>query len=103
MISKIIDKLGSEPAQNIIFTLENGKDIYLYFEFSPVNSCWFVDIEYEDFVLKGIQLSYSDNILKQYSRMLPFGIQVDSSTGFSPMAIDSFINDLNRVIVNENS
>lgn len=97
----IIDKVGNESKQNIKVVLSDGETLSLYLWFSPICSCWFVNVNYKDFVLNGLQLVYSNNILIQYERIFPFGMQIASRTGLSPMLIDSFVNELNAVIINE--
>lgn len=99
--SKIIDKLSDEGRQNIQFVLSTGDIVYLTFYYSINCNAWFVNVEYKDFVLNGLQVVYSDNILNQYSNILPFGIQVDSVNGLSPYTLNSFKDGINSVIINE--
>ena len=99
--SNFIDKLGNEPIQNIQFVLSNNEIIYFTFRFLTNCNCWVADIEYNDFILNSIQLTYNDNVLEQYKNILPFGLQVDSVSGLSPMLINSFSDGINKVIINE--
>ena len=99
--SNFIDKLGGEGRQQIQFELSTREIIYFTFYWCSNVNYWYMDIEYKDFVLSGLQLVYSDNILQQYKNILPFGIQVDSKTGLSPITQNAFSDSLNRVIVNE--
>ena len=99
--SNFIDKLSDEPIQEIQFVLSNNDIIYFTFRFLTNCNCWVVDIEYNNFILNSLQLTYSDNCLKQYQNILPFGLQVDSVSGLSPMQINSFSDGINRVIINE--
>lgn len=99
--SNYIDKLSDEGRQNIEFSLINQEIIYFTFYFSYTNNYWYMDVQYKDFILNGLQVVYSDNLLYQYKNILPFGVQVDSKTGLSPITINSFKDGLNRVIVNE--
>lgn len=99
--SNFIDKLGNEGRQNIQFELSTKEIIYFTFYWCSSVNYWYMDIEYKEFTLKGLQVVYSDNLLEQYKRILPFGIQVDSTSGLSPITQNAFSDGINRVIVNE--
>lgn len=98
--SRVITKLSAEQLQFITAVLPDGTNIYLNFYFNYNTNHWYLDVEYKNFIYNGIQIVYSDNLLRQFTRILPFGIQVDSKTGLSPLSINSFKDGLNRIIIN---
>lgn len=101
MQSSILDKITNEAKQNIQFVLSNGETIDLFVYYSIITGYWFMNIKYKEFVLYGLQMVFSDNLLIQYENVLPFGIQITSITGLSPISLDSFSNQYNQVIINE--
>lgn len=99
--SSILDNLGDEARQQIQFQLLNGKLIFFTFFYSVNNNAWFVDMEYEDFILYGLRIVNNASLLRQYNNILPFDIEVTSVSGFNPYTIDCFKNGLNTFIINE--
>lgn len=101
MLSRELTKLGNEERQEIEFVLSNGNSLFLNFYFNINTNFWYLNIEYEDFKYNGIQVVYHDNLLRQFSNLLPFGIQIYSTNGLSPMTINSFIDGSCKVVINE--
>lgn len=99
--SKIIDKVGDEAKQNIQFVLSSGDIVYITLYFNLNVNYWYIDIEYNKFKIYGLQVVYSLNLLEQFSRILPFGLEVYSLSGISPYTITSFKEGINSLIINE--
>lgn len=100
-MGKIIDKIGDEARQNIQFVLSNGETVFITLYFDINVNYWYIDLQYNDFIINGLQVVYSDNLLNQFSRVLPFGLQVYSLSGISPYTITSFKDGVNAIIINE--
>ena len=96
-----IDNINDITTQNIQFQLKDNSIIYITLKFLDNINCWFMNIQYKNFTLNNIQLTYNDNILSQYENILPFGIQITSKSGFNPMGRQCFINKDNAIIINE--
>ena len=59
--------------------------------FSPRTQNWYIDIEYESFIQKGIKLVREPNLLAKHINVLPFGLCVTVSDNFEPFLINDFV------------
>ena len=95
---RVIIGLTSDPVQIFRFPLDNGELVTFTIQFKSAVQMWFIDVEYNDFVAKGLRLNNNTNMLFQYSNIIPFGLYVEIADGTEPF----LINDLQsgRVQIN---
>lgn len=88
---KIIDRINSSPQQSFtLLTEEDGQKINCDIRYLPTQRQWILDLQYQDFTLRGIALVNSVNILRNYRNILPFGIGIFTVDGFDPFFVQDF-------------
>ena len=85
-----ITEINDDPKQ-ILYLVINGYDkAKLTLEFKPNQYSWFYSLEWQNFSTFNEKISNSPNILRQYRKILPFGILIGTDGGQDPMSIDAF-------------
>lgn len=84
---------GIRAVPNQIFrtAIEQGTIIFeLYYR--PAIQMWMLDLTFEDFIVKGLRVCNSPDLLTQFSNLMPFGLMcsVVSVSGYEPSLIDDF-------------
>lgn len=86
-----ITKLTDDASQRFTLVGENGEDIGFSVRFLSTQQQWVFDVSIGDFVLTGVQLVMSPNLLRGYKNLLNFGIMCQSTDGEDPFYINDFI------------
>jgi hypothetical protein len=83
--------ISSEPKQRHQLVIDGSTDkVSLTLEYRSDLYAWFFSAEWGTFSVNNERLNTDFNILRQHSRVLPFGISCDSLDGTDPMFVDSF-------------
>lgn len=91
---QILNNITNEASQKISVLFDDtSKKIVLELVYRPTQTGWFVDITYEDFIVRGLRVCLSNNLLSQFQNQIPFGLLVISSDGYEPLSIEDFITD----------
>jgi hypothetical protein len=87
---RFLNKITNAPSQRFFLTGNPGQRIIMDLRYLPTQQLWLMDIEYENFTVKGIAVLSSPNLLRNYRNIIPFGIACLSSGGLDPYFIDDF-------------
>ncbi len=91
---QLLNNITNDSSQKITVLFDDtSKKIILELVYKPTQLGWFLNVEYENFSLKGIRICISSNLLNQWSNVIPFGILVISSDSQEPFSIEDFITD----------
>lgn len=91
---QLINNITNEASQKISILFDDtSKKIVLELVYRPTQTGWFVDITYEDFIVRGLRVCINNNLLSQFQNRIPFGLLVISSDGYEPLSIEDFITD----------
>lgn len=86
-----IQQITSAPLQQQALTLDDGTRVTIKLYFRPMQYGWFLEeLTYGSFVLRGLRISNSPNMLYQWRNLLPFGIACFSSGNREPMLQQDF-------------
>lgn len=85
-----INKITNDPQQLITLTGIKGVTIQVALRFMPRIQRWMMDIDTSDFSLKGLAITTSPNILRQYRNQITFGIACVADSGIDPFTIEDF-------------
>jgi len=88
-----ITTLNNSSHQQFDFALEGYDSVRVYLEFKPQQYGWFMTLTWGSFVLSNERLSVSDNLLRQFRDMIPFGIMITGIDAIDPSSIDSWIDN----------
>ncbi|MCK4789143.1 MAG: hypothetical protein KAV87_35705 [Desulfobacteraceae bacterium] len=88
-----ISNLKDNYKQSVSFALEDGTDTAtLTLHFHSNMKAWYMDLEYGDFVLKNRRLYSNPNILRQWRKILPFGLSCFCLDNQDPYFVTDFKN-----------
>lgn len=95
-----IQKITNDPRQSQTVILPDGTSFFLSIYFRPLQYGWFIDrLVYEEFVLQGMRIVNSPNMLHQWSTKLPFGLACFSLNNREPMLLQDFSTDKSTLYV----
>lgn len=75
-----IQQVTSDARQTQNLILPDGSLLGFSLYFSLQQAGWFASLTYGDFVLNGMRVVVSPNMLRQYQNLLPFGLACFSTT-----------------------
>jgi hypothetical protein len=87
---RYINKITDAAQQQIYLTGNPGQRISLYMRYLPSQQFWLMDVEYNDFTVKGILVVTSPNLLRAFKNIIPFGIACTTVNGLDPYYSDDF-------------
>jgi hypothetical protein len=79
-----VNQISSDPKQSQILYLPDGTAISVSFEYMPQQYGWFLNLVYGNFVLNGVRITTSPNMLHQYRNLIPFGLCVSMVNNLEP-------------------
>ncbi len=82
--------ITNEPRQRIQVNLEDDETASLVFRYLPAVEQWFIKVEYSDFTLDVYKIHNSFNMLRSFSRLIPFGIRIRVIDGGEPFLLEDF-------------
>ncbi|AWI10316.1 phage baseplate plug family protein [Ereboglobus luteus] len=83
---KLIPPLSDSPRQRFSFVLEDNRRVDFTLQYVSQQRGWFFDLDCEDdFALSGIRLVSSQNILRPWRAIIPFGLAVVTLSEGEPM------------------
>jgi hypothetical protein len=88
-----IDSITADYKQRMQLTIENYGYATLTINYKPNQLGWFFDLEWQDFAVYNQKLTMAPNILRQYRKILPFGLMCINSYGIDPIVLESFVLD----------
>ncbi len=95
---RVITGLTSDPIQIFRFPLDNGQLVKFTIQFKPAVQMWFIDLEYNSFIIRGLRLNNNTNMFCQYKNIIPFGLYIEIADGTEPFLINDLQSE--RVKIN---
>lgn len=87
-----LDTVSSSPSQRIAVVLEDGAELLLTLVYRAATQRWSIDVDYSGLAVQGINLCTHPNILREWRRIIPFGIGCVTADGSDPVYQDDFEN-----------
>lgn len=95
-----VQNLTNNSRQKQTLALPDGTFIVIELYFIEMQQGWFItNLTYGEFVLRGVRISNSPNILYQYKNQIPFGLACFSSAEREPMLADDFASGASKLYV----
>lgn len=86
-----VTSITNDPYQKQTLFLPNGQSVVLFLYFRPMQFGWFIpELRYQDFVIKGLRITNSPNMLFQFMNQIPFGLACYSKENREPTLQDDF-------------
>lgn len=87
---KRLDGIRASGTQKLATTASNGDIVNITLYFNAATQSWKMDVECNNFSLKGNRVFSSLNMLSQYEKIIPFGLAVITEGGGEPFIINDF-------------
>lgn len=95
-----IQNLTADSRQKQVLVLPSGDQVTIQLYFVPLQLGWFLtSLTYKNFVLNGIRITNSPNILYQWRNQIPFGLACFSQQNLEPMLQQSFLSGASRLFI----
>lgn len=86
-----IQNITDSPLQSMTLILYNGQPVNLTMYFISMQFGWFItNLTYGSFVLNGLRITNSPNMLYQFKNIIPFGLGCFSSQEREPTQQQDF-------------
>lgn len=95
-----IQNITDDSRQRQALVLPDGTEILLSIYFIPMQLGWFItSLVYQDFVLTGLRITNSPDILYQFRNQIPFGIACISDQDREPTQQQDFSSGASKLYV----
>lgn len=94
-----ITQITSATSQTQALTLPDGSQITFDIAFYPLQQGWFFDVTYGTFVLKGVRVTASPNMLRQWRYQIPFGLGCNTFLTREPNQQQDFVSNAFQLYV----
>lgn len=99
---KEITSITSRSKQHMILVLENNETVDFLLYFLPRQESWYFDFTYNDLTVNGSKVTISPNSLRQFRKIIPFGIAFAGTSFVEPFSIDDFSSGrINMFVLNK--
>lgn len=96
----LIQGISAQPLQRQTLVLPDGTSLVLEIYFRPQQLGWFInDLTYGDFVLHGVRITNSPNILNQWRNRIPFGLGCFSAANREPSLQQDFSSGTSKLYI----
>lgn len=86
-----VNQITNDPLQSQSLILPDGTTIEMTLYFIQQQSGWFFNsLVYGDFLISGMRICNSPNMMHQYRNLIPFGISCYSTNAREPSLIGDF-------------
>ncbi len=85
-----ITSLTDNPKQLHQLVLENNETAEFRLYFSARQESWYFDLVYKDLTINCLKVVISPNTIRNFKRLLPFGIAFLSNGDVEPFQLDDF-------------
>lgn len=95
-----IQNITADARQKQTLVLDDGSFVEISIAFVPMQQGWFItSLVYGDFVLNGLRICNSPNMLYQFRNQIPFGLACFSNQEREPSLQDDFFSGASRLFV----
>lgn len=97
---KLIQQITDAPLQTQKFVLDDANSFLITIYFVPRQQGWFItNLTFNTFILNGIRISNSVNMLHQFHNIIPFGLACISTANREPSLQKDFSSGASRIYV----
>lgn len=86
-----IPNISSDPIQAINLVLPDGENTAkVTLRYLENDQAWYMDLEYQATIINGLRVCSNPNLLRQWRKILPFGLGCFTLDNSDPYFIDDF-------------
>jgi hypothetical protein len=89
-----LDTITNDAFQRHSIIIDNGQNrqqVQLDLRYNPTQAGWYADITTTGFSLTGVRLCTHINLLRQFKRVIAFGLQISCDNNYEPFDINDFL------------
>lgn len=87
---KQITEITADASQQLTIATDAQDEFDLLLYYSDNQECWFFDLTFGDFELKGQRIVNHPNLLRAFKNIIPFGLSIATNDGGEILFIDDF-------------
>ena len=87
---KEITSITNKSKQKFNLVLENNETVEFNLYYSYRQQSWFYDFTYNDITSKGSRVVLTPNALRQFKKIIPFGIAFIAASYVEPFSLEDF-------------
>lgn len=91
--------ISSQPKQQLTLVLEDGSQVSVYLEYRPQQLGWFANFSWGDWIVNGLRLVSTPNLLHSWFKLIPFGLAITTAQEADPLNPTSFASGLSTMVV----
>lgn len=96
----LVQQITSKPLQKQTLVLDDGTSVVIELYYRPNQMGWyFNEISRNDFILRGVRVTNSPNILHQFKNQIPFGLGCFSIENKEPTSIEDFSSGTSKLYI----
>lgn len=96
----LIQQVTSNPLQEQTIVLPDGSQLSMTLYFRPMQYGWFINrLVYGDFLIYGVRITNSPNILNQFRNQIPFGLGCFSTANREPSQQSDFSTGASKLYI----
>lgn len=96
----LIQQITTNPLQSQNLVLDDGTIVQLTLYFRPIQQGWFVNqLARGTFVLNGLRVTNSPNMLRQWKNLIPFGLGCFSAANREPSLQQDFSSGASKLYI----
>lgn len=96
----IVNNLTASPLQTQSITLPDSTIVTIQLYFIPLQSGWFLtSLTYGSFILNGLRICNSPNMLLQFQNQIPFGLACYSAANREPSQQEDFSSGASQLYI----
>lgn len=85
-----VTNITSSVKQQMQLLLENNETADFFLHYNARMQAWYFDFTYNEISAKNLKVCLHPNILRQFRRLIPFGITFGASNSVEPFQVTSF-------------
>jgi hypothetical protein len=96
----LIQQVTSDPAQSQNITLPDSTIVTIQIQFVPMQQGWFItNLTYGTFILNGLRITNSPNMLLPFQNQIPFGLACYSTANREPSLQQDFSSGASQLYI----
>lgn len=97
---QLIQRITANPYQTQSLVLDDGTSFSILMYFRPMQFGWFINqLTYGDFILQGLRITNSPNMLNQFRNQIPFGLGCFSTANREPSQQEDFFSGASKLYI----
>lgn len=96
----LIQQVTDNPLQKQTLVLQDGTTVTIIMYFCPMQYAWFINsIQRGTFILRGLRITNSPNMLNQWRNLIPFGLGCFSTANREPSQQQDFSSGASKLYI----